>query len=674
VNHLAGESSPYLLQHAGNPVDWYPWGEEAFALARREDKPVFLSIGYSTCHWCHVMERESFEDPDVAALMNRAFVSIKVDREERPDLDEHFMAVSQALTNSGGWPLTVVLTPDGKPFFAATYVPRESMYGRMGMLELVPRIGETWKARRAEVLASADSIAAEIGRAAAAPADGGRFDAGSIARAAEALVAQVDGENGGFGSAPKFPMATVYPLLLRAWKRTGSAAALAAVEKGLLAMRNGGVYDQVGFGFHRYSTDARWLVPHFEKMLYDQALLALAYTEAWQATGKDFYRCTAREILAYVLRDLRTPEGAFCSAEDADSEGEEGAFYLWTAEEIRGVLGGGAAEAFCRTYGVAERGNFAGARSANILHRKPDAETATGESESLLLAARGSRVRPFKDDKVLADWNGLAIAALARAGAAFEEPSFTAAAAEAAGFLLSSMDDPEGRLLHRFRAGQAAIPGFADDYAFLCWGLLELYAADFNPRWLDYAIRLADGLLERFWDPDGGGFFQAASDACDSRAARRKSLPDGVLPSANSVGLLVLARLAELTGKSEYRARAEQTAAVFPQQAEEASISFGAFLSGLDVLAGPSFEVVIAGDPSADDTRAMVRELRRRFLPRVTVLLRPAGAAGAAIGRIAPSTAAQVPVGGRATAHVCRSGACGLPTTDIAVMLRQLGE
>jgi uncharacterized protein YyaL (SSP411 family) len=374
VNHLKGEQSPYLLQHAGNPVDWYPWGEEAFARARREDKPIFLSIGYSTCHWCHVMEKESFEDTEVADLMNAVFVSVKVDREERPDLDEHYMAVSQMLTGGGGWPLTIMMTPDGRPFFAATYIPRESVYGRLGMLELAPRIDEMWKSRRAEVLSSAQSIAAEMGRIADAPAGGGSFDADSLARASDALAGQFDEVNGGFGGVPKFPMATVHPFLLRSWKRSGDAATLARVEKSLAAMRNGGVYDQLGFGFHRYSTDGKWLVPHFEKMLYDQALLALAYTEAWQATGKDFYRRTAREIFTYVLRDMRSPEGAFYSAEDADSEGEEGKFYLWRADEVRKLIGDRGFEAFSRTYEIRE--------GANILHRLPADTAVPGKEEA----------------------------------------------------------------------------------------------------------------------------------------------------------------------------------------------------------------------------------------------------------------------------------------------------
>ncbi len=565
LNRLKDEKSPYLLQHAANPVDWYPWGEEAFAKARREDKPVFLSIGYSTCHWCHVMEEESFEDPEVARLMNEVFVSIKVDREERPDLDDHYMAVSQALTGGGGWPLTIVMTPDGKPFFAATYIPRENAYGRTGMLELVPRIGELWKSRREDVLSSADSIAAEIARLAEAPAGGGVFDEASLVRAAGAIAAGFDAEHGGFGEAPKFPMPTVYPFLLRAWRRSGDAALLGMVEKSLAAMRNGGIYDQLGFGFHRYATDAAWLVPHFEKMLYDQALLALAYTEAWQATANDFYRRTALEVFAYAMRDLRSPEGAFFAAEDADSEGEEGKFYLWSAREIGSVLGAEDAERFMQAYGVSERGNFdepgVDAAGANILNRKPDDTTAPGAAEEKLRGVREGRVRPFRDDKVLADWNGLMIAALARAGAAFDEPSLTEAALRAADFVLGRMRGRDGRLFHRWRDGEAGIPAFADDHAFLAWGLLELYAAGFDTRHLEAAIGITDDFIARFWDDAAGGFFQAAVDAVDGRALRRKAITDGVMPSANSAGLLVLARLAQITGRQDYRQKAEQLVA-----------------------------------------------------------------------------------------------------------------
>jgi uncharacterized protein len=658
-------------------VDWYPWGEEAFAKARREDLPVFLSIGYSTCHWCHVMEEESFEDSAVARLMNEVFVSIKVDREERPDLDDHYMAVSQALTGSGGWPLTIVMTPDGKPFFAATYVPRENAYGRTGMLELVPRIGGLWKNRRDDVLSSADSIAAEIVRLAEVPEGSGVFDEAALVRAAGSIAADFDTEHGGFGGAPKFPMPTVYPFLLRAWSRSGDAALLGMVEKSLAAMRNGGIYDHLGFGFHRYATDAAWLVPHFEKMLYDQALLALALTEAWQATANEFYRRTALEVFAYAMRDLRSHEGAFYSAEDADSEGKEGKFYQWSAREIGSVLGTEDAARFVQAYRVREEGNFGGsgvdAGGANILNRKPDDTEAPGDAEEKLRGVRERRARPFRDDKVLADWNGLMIAALARAGAAFDESSLIEAAGRAADFVLRYMRGRGRRLLHRWRDGEAAITAFADDYAFLAWGLLELYAAGFDTHHLEAAIEVTDDLIARFWDDSTGGFFQAADDAVDGRALRRKAITDGVMPSANSAGLLVLARLAEITGRQGYRQNAEQLVRRYPWNAPDLALSFGAFFSALDLVIGPSYEVVVAGDPAAADTKAMLRELRRRFLPRATVILRPTDTVDPPITRIAPFTAMQIAIGGRATAYVCEAGACRLPTTDIVMMLGQLG-
>ena len=405
-------------------MDWYPWGEEAFQAARTNDKPVFLSIGYSTCHWCHVMENESFSDPGVADLMNEAFISIKVDREERPDLDEHFMNVSRLLTGSGGWPLTIIMTPERKAFYAATYIPRENAYGRMGMLELIPRIRDLWETRRDDVVQSADAIAEEINKLDHGVPSGFAAGAEVASGAARALSGMFDSRNGGFGTAPKFPMPTIFGLLLRAWNRDGDAETLGMVTRTLSAMRSGGIYDQVGFGFHRYSTDARWRVPHFEKMLYDQALHCLAYTEAWQATGAEAWKQTAREICAYVLRDLALPEGGFATAEDADSEGVEGRFYVWTAVEVRSLLGD-RAEAFSARYGVED----------GILHRDVSDSVTAGEDEAVLLSARARRVRPLRDDKILADWNGLMIAGLARAGSAFDEPPLVAAGEAAARFI-----------------------------------------------------------------------------------------------------------------------------------------------------------------------------------------------------------------------------------------------
>jgi uncharacterized protein YyaL (SSP411 family) len=676
VNHLAAEKSPYLLQHAGNPVDWYPWGEEAFRRARADNRPVFLSIGYATCHWCHVMAHESFEDERVAALMNAVFVSIKVDREERPDLDEHFMNVCQLLTGSGGWPLTVVLTPEGKPFFAGTYIPRENAYGRMGMMELVPAIADLWSERRDDVDASVEEIARALAGRMQQEGDGIPIDAGAVLRAADGISRHYDSRNGGFGSAPKFPMPVLSLLLLRAWDRSRDSDTRAMVEKSLTAMRNGGIYDQVGFGFHRYSTDAFWRVPHFEKMLYDQALLLLAYCETWQAAGSDpaadgtrgaafLMRMTSREIATYVLRDMTSPEGAFYSAEDADSEGEEGKFYTWTEAELPLSLSVEERAELQKRYGT-----FGTARG--ILFRDPADTSPPGRIESALLHAREGRVRPLRDDKVLADWNGLMIAALSRAGGAFDEPSLVHAAGKAARFVLDRMS-PGGRLLHRYRDGEAAIPAFAEDLAFLAWGLLEHYEASFEVPSLKGAVAQIDALLAHHWDQGSGGFFRTADDAEALPGGRSKPLHDGVIPSANSVALLVLLRLARITGNSDYQGKAESIIRLYPAEAVEDAYSHAVFLAAVDFAAGPTYEVVIAGDPEAEDTRAMVREIRRRFLPRKVLLFRPANVRRAEISEIAAFTDPLAMREGKATAYVCRNHACELPTSDVGRVLELLG-
>jgi uncharacterized protein len=666
MNALQFEKSPYLLQHAANPVDWRPWGEEAFARAQESGRPIFLSIGYSTCHWCHVMENESFQDPQVASLMNETFVSIKVDREERPDVDSHYMTACQLMTGSGGWPLTIVMTPEGTPFFAGTYIPKETAYGRVGMLDLVPKIRELWATRRDEILTSAQAVAAALAEEAQGPAGDAPFDQGAAGKAAAVLAERFDSANGGFGSAPKFPMAGVYPLLLRAWHRERDGRALQMVEFGLRAMRNGGVYDQVGFGFHRYSTDPAWRVPHFEKMLYDQALLCMAYVDAWRATGNDFYRRTAEEICAYILRDMTSPEGGFFTAEDADSEGEEGKFYLWTRADLEQALSSDDLQSFRATYRTEGDGEL-------ILYRDPAEFAAPGRIEQVLFKHRQSRQRPSLDDKVLTDWNGLMIAALARAGAAFEEPLLRDAASRAAEFLLQRVVDASGRLLHRYRDGEAAITGFADDSVFLSWGLLELYEATFEPRWLAEAIRCMDDALSRFWDPSAGGFFQTADGAAGVPGSRSRPLIDGVIPSANSAGAYVLTKLAEITAREKYRAHAESIIRLYPREAPANGLSFAFFLSALDFFLGPSFQVVVAGNPEDQEARAMLRHLNRRYLPNVSVVFRPTGEQASEIVRIAPYTASQNLVNGKATAYVCMGWACELPTNDPAVMLRHLG-
>ncbi|MFW6162984.1 MAG: thioredoxin domain-containing protein [Planctomycetota bacterium] len=688
-NRLADSKSPYLLQHADNPVDWYPWGEEAFAKAKKEDKPIFLSIGYSTCHWCHVMAHESFEDPEVARLMNEALVSIKVDREERPDIDNVYMTVCQMMTGSGGWPLTILMTPERKPFFAATYIPKTSRFGRTGMVELIPKIQELWETRRDDVVQSADQIVEHL-RSSTGGQAGEALDPSVLALAADQLAARFDATHGGFGGPPKFPTPHNLTFLLRHWKRAGDEQSLKMVEETLRAMRLGGVYDHVGFGFHRYSTDARWLVPHFEKMLYDQALLAMAYVEAFQATGKADYERTARQIFTYVLRDMTAPQGGFYSAEDADSEGVEGKFYVWTVAELREVLGGDDGDLAIRVFNATEDGNFIDEAhrrrtGTNILHlTKPlpeladdlgmDKDTLRERLEGIrrkLCERREKRVHPHKDDKVLTDWNGLMIAALAKGARAFGEPRYAEAATKAARFLLGTLRDADGRLLHRFRAGHVGVRAHLDDYAFLAWGLIELYEATFDVSHLAAAQELTDAMLDGFWDEEAGGFFFTA-DTAEGLLVRQKESYDGAVPSGNSVAMLVLLRLARITGRAEWEARAEAVGRAFASRVRRMPAAHTQLMAALDFAVGPSFEVVIAGQPGADDTEALLTALRTRFLPNKVVLLRPAGVEEPPIARIAPFVEAQTARDGRATAYVCRDQACREPTTKKDEMLNAL--
>lgn len=687
-NRLKFEKSPYLLQHADNPVDWYPWGPEAFEKARKENKPVFLSIGYSTCHWCHVMEHESFEDLDVARLMNQAFVSVKVDREERPDIDNIYMTVCQMLTGSGGWPLTILMTPDKKPFFAATYIPKESRFGRMGMLELIPRMQEFWSTRRDELLDSANQISGALQQV-SKDSPGEELSESTLRTAYEQLGRRFDGVYGGFGRAPKFPTPHNLLFLLRFWKRTGDAKALEMVEKTLQAMRQGGIYDHVGFGFHRYSTDPIWLVPHFEKMLYDQALLAMAYTEAYQATGKEEYGKTGREIFTYVLRDMTSPAGAFYSAEDADSEGEEGKFYLWTEKEVRQILDRQESDFIVSVFNIEEEGNFteqmSGRRTGgNILHlgqrlteiagrRKISYQDLQKRLETVrekFFAVREKRIRPHKDDKVLTDWNGLMIAALAKGAQAFDEPRYAKAAVGAADFILKNMRTPEGRLLHRFREGQAGIQANLDDYAFLVWGMLEIYEATFELGYLQTALELNRESVKHFWDDQNGGFHFTADDA-ETHLVRHKEIYDGAVPSGNSVAALNLLRLGRLTANADFEERAAKIGRAFSKKVKESPSAHTQLLVGVDFGIGPSYEVVIAGDLQANDTKAMLRALMGPFVPNKVVLLRPSAEAPE-ISRLAPFTRSQAAVNGKATAYVCLNYVCKLPTTDIDKMLELL--
>ncbi len=686
-NHLIHEKSPYLLQHAHNPVDWYPWGEEAFEKARREDKPIFLSIGYSTCHWCHVMEKESFEDPEVARLLNETFVCIKVDREERPDIDAVYMTVCQLMTGSGGWPLTIFLTPDKKPFFAATYIPRESRFGRIGLLELIPRVKKLWQTDREKLLQGANEVVQFLQKE-GIPRSKEPLQPAFLEQAYQQFVRSYDSRWGGFGKAPKFPSPHNLIFLLRYGRAHADSQAQEMAETTLTRMRLGGIYDQLGGGFHRYSTDARWLVPHFEKMLYDQALHLLAYTEAFQLTRHAFYASTVQELVEYIQRNLLHPDGGFYSAEDADSEGEEGKFYLWTLEEIRQVLPDSLLEFAIRVFHLSPTGNFhpeAGGMQpgANILYPEKLPEQLVGElglslSEfqrrledvrQRLFRARQKRVPPLRDDKILTDWNGLMIAALARAGWALEQPSYLELAQKAASFLWANQwKDPI--LYHRYREGETAIPGYLDDYAFLLWGLVELYEATGNPEFLKKALLLVQRTEEHFWDAQSGGFY-FTSDFGEDLLVRKKESADGAIPSGNAVMAYNLLRLARLTGDSHYEERANQCFQVFADPIRHSPTFHAFWLMALEFAYSPGLEVVVVDPVHAPLENPMVQQLRQLYLPE-SVILYKSPQTESLLNELAPFTASLHPVNGKSTAYVCQNFQCNLPTTGVEEMLRQI--
>ena len=679
-NRLIHEPSPYLRQHAHNPVDWYPWGDEAFQRAVAEDKPLFVSIGYSTCHWCHVMAHESFEDPDVARLMNEAFVNVKVDREERPDVDGVYMTVCQLLTGHGGWPLNVLLTPDRRPFFAATYIPKDARFGRKGMLQLVPRVQELWNQGRDEVLQSAERITEALTQTTVDPGVQDELTEAHLRAAYEGLRDRYDDEQGGFGSAPKFPSPHNLGFLLRYGRRTGEGEADRMVEQTLDAMRRGGIHDHVGFGFHRYATDRRWHLPHFEKMLYDQATLAMAFLDGYQATGRSAFAETARDVFTYVLRDLRSPDGPFYSAEDADSEGEEGKFYVWTEAEIREVLSEDEAELAIDAFGVRPDGNYreeatGEATGRNVLHLQRELSDAEqdlwAQAREKLYVAREERVRPHRDEKILTDWNGLMIAALARGGAVLDDAQYVDAAQSAMAFLAETMMTDDGPLWHRYRDGEAGVEGFLDDYAFLVWGLVELYQATFVPGYLTQAVELAEAMLARFGDLERGGFFFTSAEA-DDVLVRRKAFEDGAMPSGNSVAMFNLVRLARLTGRTDFETYADQLSRAASSSVNQVPIGFTHLLAALDFALGPSREVVIVGDPNDEAAHAMRRALRDDYRPNTVVLLKPPDADGSALETVAPFTRHMTSEGGAATIYVCRGHQCERPTTDVHEALEML--
>jgi uncharacterized protein YyaL (SSP411 family) len=684
-NKLIDEKSPYLLQHAHNPVEWYPWGGEAFDTAKRDSKPIFLSIGYSTCHWCHVMERESFEDPEIAKLLNDTFVSIKVDREERPDIDMFYMQVCQMMTGRGGWPLTIIMTPEKEPFYAATYIPRDSRFGMIGMRELIPQIKDMWKKNKRGLTNTGLKIIENV-RTNELVKEKGKLELETLHLGYFQLLDRFDKKYGGFSSAPKFPTPHNLLFLLRYWKRTGKKQALKMVEKTLEAMRYGGVFDQVGYGFHRYSTDERWIVPHFEKMLYDQALMLMAYTEAFQVTNNQFYRRVANEIITYVVRDMMSPEGGFYSAEDADSEGEEGRFYLWTVNEIKENLSPKEAGVAIKIFNIKPEGNFLDESTrkttgSNILYQSVPVEKCASQLnitiEDLskmmekirqnLFGIREGRVRPFLDDKILTSWNGLMIAALAKASLALDEPEYLKTAQKAT-FFIKNVLTKKGRLIHRFRDGESSVQGFLNDYAFLIWGLIELYDASLDAQFLKLAVELNETLLEHFWDEDEGGFYFSAND-WERMPIRRKMIYDGALPSGNSVAMFNLLRLAKITGNVELEEKAELLRSVFYGNVSDIPIAHTQLMVALDYGLGPSYEVVVVGDPQKEDTINMLHTLRKGFKPRIVVQLK-----SRKLEEIADFIKSYSMINDKATAYVCKNYQCNLPTNNIEEALKIMDD
>ena len=700
TNHLAGERSPYLLQHAHNPVDWYPWGPQAFEKARKEDKPVFLSIGYSTCHWCHVMERESFEDPQIAKLINEYFIAIKVDREERPDVDAAYMQFLLATSGSGGWPMTLFLTPNLKPFAGGTYFPSRDKDDLPGLISVLPKVHEAWLNHRDKIVESANQLTASLRQVAPTTRAITSMGTPTLDAARAAFERAFDTKLGGFGHAPKFPRPVVFNFLFHEYRRTGNKAALDMALRTLHAMADGGIHDQLGGGFHRYSTDERWFLPHFEKMLYDQAQLASSYVEAYQITRDTFYADVARDVLDYVLRDMSGPDGQLYCGEDADSAVEgsqadrraEGAFYVWTAEQIRAVLGERDAALFDYVFGVENggnvqfdpRGEFKWKNVLFVAHGLSEAASRFGKSEAeiraslneargKLVATRARRPHPARDDKTLVAWNGLAIAALARAGQALQEPRYLAAAQRAAAFIEQKLYDAgTGKVAHSWRDGQRSVDGFLPDYAFLVGGLLDLYENDLDIRWLKWAIALQQKQDELFWDDKSGGYFDAATQADANVYLRLKTDSDEAQPAGSSIAAINLLRLAQMTDDPRLRDRADQTLAAFASEIRRSPTEMPQMLVAADFRLHRPRQIVLAGARNAPDTLAMLRAIASRYLPDKVILLADGSDGQQFLARRLPFLAAMTPIGGRAAAYVCENYACQLPTADVLKLEQML--
>jgi uncharacterized protein YyaL (SSP411 family) len=679
TNRLIGETSPYLLQHARNPVDWFPWGDEAFAKAAAENKPVFLSIGYSACHWCHVMEHESFENEAIAAILNEHFVSIKVDREERPDIDAIYMNAVIAMTGHGGWPMSVFLTADKRPFFGGTYWPPHSKMGMPGFSDVLRHIQHAWHERSSDVERAASEMVRAI-QAMGEPSGEPQSLGPDVLEAAQAqLLRSADRKHGGFGRAPKFPHAMDLRVLLRTWRRFGNADALDVVSLTLDTMARGGIYDQLGGGFHRYSTDAVWLVPHFEKMLYDQALLVPAYLEGFQATAREEFATTVRETLDYVVREMTSPQGGFYSTQDADSEGEEGKFFVWTRSELEELLPPEQFRLFAACYDVTDSGNWEG----HVILNRPEPidefaaklgvpidelEDALATARATLFRARHARIAPARDDKVIVAWNGMMIAAFAQAAAVLDERRYADTASAAAEFVLSNLRDASGRLLHTAKDGLAKLDAYLDDYAALADGLVELYQATSDARWIDEALALVEQMIDRFADPQGGFFYTATNH--EQLIVRQRDSQDNATPSGNSLAATVLVKLARITGRSEFEDRAIACLDAMSAQITQSPLASGQALIALDFLLGPTKEIVLAG--ALDEVARLDRAIYRAFVPNKVVLKRPPGILDDALPQSVRTLLAGKSSDDAPLAYVCDHGACHAPVSTPEALMEAL--
>jgi uncharacterized protein YyaL (SSP411 family) len=674
-NHLTNETSPYLLQHVDNPVDWYPWGEAALALARDLDRPILLSIGYAACHWCHVMAHESFEDESTAEIMNQNFVNIKVDREERPDLDSIYMNAVQALTGQGGWPMTVFLTPEGKPFHGGTYFPPVPRFGMPSFTQLLASVAQTWQSRRQDIEDSAGKIAIHLSQATMATTATSPLQESLFDQALDSIRSKFDAQDGGFGQAPKFPPSMTLEFLLRMHLARGDRTALDMAEFTLIKMAHGGIYDQLGGGFARYATDDKWLIPHFEKMLYDNALLSRVYLHAYQVTGNPLYRRIVEETLDFVDRELRHEAGGFYSSYDADSEGEEGKFYVWQPAEVRQLLGSGA-DLFMHYYDVTENGNWEGNSILNVKYDPQDVARQFSlqpdemarrlqAARQKLYEARAQRIWPGLDEKVLTAWNGLMLASFAEAGRILNRPDYTQIAIDNAQFLYDQMRQPDGRLLRTWKAGSdAKYNAYLEDYAYLADGLLALYQTTFETRWFLWTQELVDQIRERFGDKTDGGFFDTSSDH-ESLLYRPKDVQDNATPSANAMAAHVLLKLSMLTGNGEYWDEAQRTVSALVDLMARFPTGFAHWLCAAAFILGEPQEVAISGDLDEPATQALINAVYERYRPNLVI------AAGDKVSAI-PLLVGRPLLAGKPAAYVCRRFICHTPVTDSEALIEQL--